>query len=60
MLKNIKINQLYSCKTTKTEKLNDSAIKTIFKINKPRNISKLATNRQALTAANTEYLFLLK
>jgi len=60
ILKNVNINQLYSCNTTNTEKLKDSAIKTIFKINKPKKISKLATKRQALTAANTEYLFLLK
>jgi len=35
-------------------------IKTAFKINNPKNISKLETNKQALTDAKTEYLFLLK
>ena len=45
---------------TNEEKLNDSVIKTAFKINNPKNISKLATNKHALTEASTEYLFLLK
>ena len=51
---------MYSCKITKTEKLKDSATKTIFRTNNPKKISRLETNKQALTAANTEYLFLLK
>ena len=57
---NKKINQFVSWIVTKTEKLNDSDIITTFKINKPRKISKLDTNKHALTDASTEYLFLLK
>jgi len=45
---------------TKVEKLKDSDTNTTFKISKPKKISKLDTNKQALTDANTEYLFLLK
>jgi hypothetical protein len=60
ILKKVKINQLYSCNTTKTEKLKDSAINTIFRMSKPKNISRFATSKQARTAASTEYLFLLK
>lgn len=59
-LENKKTNQIYSWITTNTEKLKDSEIKTTFKINSPKNNSKLETNKQALTAAKTEYLFLLK
>jgi hypothetical protein len=44
----------------KEEKLNDSDIRTKFKNNSPKKISILATKRQALIAAKTEYLFLLK
>ena len=44
----------------KDEKLNDSDIITKFKNNNPKKISILATKRQALIAAKTEYLFLLK
>jgi hypothetical protein len=60
MLKKVKTNQVLSCNVTKTEKLKDSEIRTEFKINKPKNISKLDTNKHALTEAKTEYLFLLK
>ena len=60
ILKNKKINQLLSCKVTKTEKLNDSAINTELSISNPKKISKLDTNKHALTEAKTEYLFLLK
>lgn len=59
-LKNKKMNQLYSCNVTNTEKLKDSATKTIFKTSSPKKISRLDTSKQALTAAKTEYLFLLK
>lgn len=60
ILKNKNINQLLSCNVINTEKLKDSAINTIFNINKPKNISKFDTNKQARTDASTEYLFLLK
>ena len=60
ILKNVKASQLLSCRTTKTEKLKDSEINTEFKTKSPKNISKLDTSKQALTEANTEYLFLLK
>ena len=56
----MKTSQVLSCRVTKTEKLNDSETKTEFKINKPKKISRLDTNKQALTEAKTEYLFLLK
>lgn len=45
---------------TKTEKLNDSDIKTIFSNIKPIKSSRFKTNIDALTEAKTEYLFLLK
>jgi len=60
ILKNKKTNQLLSCKVTKTEKLKDSAISTELSISNPKKISKLDTNKHALTEAKTEYLFLLK
>jgi len=44
----------------KDEKLKDSDIITKFKKSSPKKISILATNKQALIAAKTEYLFLLK
>jgi len=57
---NVKINQDISWIKTNAEKLKDSENIIKFKNIRPRNISILATNKQALTDARTEYLFLLK
>ena len=59
-IKKVKNNQEISCIIIKDEKLNDSDITTKFKKSNPKKISILATNKQALIAAKTEYLFLLK
>jgi hypothetical protein len=53
-------SHIVSCNNTNVVKLKDSDKKTTFKTSKPKNISRFKTKIQALTEANTAYLFLLK